>query len=279
MENNWWGTSSDSDIQTTIYDFFDDFNLGIVDYTPFLTQPNTGAPVSPPLGLAAVGNAASLAIALSWKANPESDIAGYKVYYDTDGPGFPYSGDGSTSGSSPVDVGKVTSFTLSGLDLRRTYYIAVTAYDLDGNESWYSKEAVAVLSPDVVGNLRLVAPVFDNTVNTGSPTFRWTRPAELPFGLVTYEARIVNALTVLGFTPFTADNFFVACFNVTGDLRTTGPGCTGATDTGDEIQIKVLKVDGGALVPDGTHRLEVRVVDTRGPHQRRCSQLPAAGGQ
>ena len=48
MENNWWGTTNDADIQAAIYDWFDDPSKGFVDYTPFLTQPNTGAPVSPP---------------------------------------------------------------------------------------------------------------------------------------------------------------------------------------------------------------------------------------
>ena len=56
MENNWWGTTDTGDIATSIYDWFDDSTKGFVDYTPFLTQPNTGAPVSPPMGLAATGD-------------------------------------------------------------------------------------------------------------------------------------------------------------------------------------------------------------------------------
>jgi hypothetical protein len=41
--NNWWGTTNQQTINQTIYDFKDDFNLGIVNFIPFLTAPNTQA--------------------------------------------------------------------------------------------------------------------------------------------------------------------------------------------------------------------------------------------
>jgi PKD repeat protein len=61
---------------------------------------------------------------------PLNDLAGYKVYH------------GSSSGqyTASVDVGDVTSYTLSGLTSGRLYYIAVTASDTSGNESAYSDE-------------------------------------------------------------------------------------------------------------------------------------------
>ena len=43
-ENNWWGTTDDGSIQGLIYDWFDQASLGILDYTPFLTQANESAP-------------------------------------------------------------------------------------------------------------------------------------------------------------------------------------------------------------------------------------------
>ncbi|MCP4255409.1 MAG: DUF5011 domain-containing protein [Candidatus Scalindua sp.] len=69
---------------------------------------------------------------LSWNANIETDLAGYKVYY------------GNTSGSyaTNVDVGNQTSYTLSGLVGGQTYYIAITAYDSTGNESPFSSEVI-----------------------------------------------------------------------------------------------------------------------------------------
>jgi hypothetical protein len=41
---NWWGTTDTGLIDQSIHDFEDDFNLGKVNYTPFLTEPNPAAP-------------------------------------------------------------------------------------------------------------------------------------------------------------------------------------------------------------------------------------------
>ncbi len=45
--NNWWGTADTQAINRTIYDFKNDFNLGTVDFIPFLTEPNPQAPAIP----------------------------------------------------------------------------------------------------------------------------------------------------------------------------------------------------------------------------------------
>jgi parallel beta-helix repeat protein len=41
---NWWGTTDTSLIDEHIWDFYDDFRLGKVIYTPFLNAPSPGAP-------------------------------------------------------------------------------------------------------------------------------------------------------------------------------------------------------------------------------------------
>lgn len=41
--NNWWGTTNTTDIERAIWDYNDDFTLGKVNYTPFLTEPNPKA--------------------------------------------------------------------------------------------------------------------------------------------------------------------------------------------------------------------------------------------
>jgi hypothetical protein len=68
---------------------------------------------------------------LTWDPNTESDLGGYKVYAGTT-PG---------SYSSPIDVGKLTSFEVINLESGKTYYFAVTAYNTSGQESGYSNEA------------------------------------------------------------------------------------------------------------------------------------------
>jgi len=69
---------------------------------------------------------------LVWDNNAESDLAGYHVHYGTS-PGI-Y--------TVAVDVGNVTEYKLDYLGLREDviYYIAITAYDLLGNESDFSTE-------------------------------------------------------------------------------------------------------------------------------------------
>lgn len=44
---NWWGTTNSTEIGLKIYDSNDDFSLGTIIYTPFLTSANANAPGSP----------------------------------------------------------------------------------------------------------------------------------------------------------------------------------------------------------------------------------------
>lgn len=148
--NNWWGTTSDSAIQAKIYDWFDDSSKGIVDYSPYLSTPDITGPISSPQGLIATGG--DSVITLSWFANQESDLAGYKVYYDTNS-GYPYEGTGANEGNSGIDIGNVTDYQLSGLIKGIKYYVAITAYDVSGDESWYSQACAtpkvgAIFVPD-----------------------------------------------------------------------------------------------------------------------------------
>jgi subtilisin family serine protease len=42
--NNWWGTAVVDDIKSAIFDGLDDFNLGVVDYSSYLSNPESAAP-------------------------------------------------------------------------------------------------------------------------------------------------------------------------------------------------------------------------------------------
>jgi hypothetical protein len=71
-------------------------------------------------------------VTLAWDPNQEPDVAGYKIHYGTS----------SRTYQHTVDVGVFTSCTISGLEVGKTYFFAVTAYDTNNNQSGYSAEAI-----------------------------------------------------------------------------------------------------------------------------------------
>lgn len=108
---------------------------------------------------------------ISWTANTETDLAGYRIYY------------GYSAGiySGVVDVGFTDtpgnpSYLLSSLKLQTTY-IALTAYDNSNNESVFSSEFSATPSGQVIKGV-----VVTNSVEQISPTS--VAPSE-SFGQVT----------------------------------------------------------------------------------------------
>ena len=81
-------------------------------------------------------------IKLAWDPNTEPDVAGYRVYYGT----------ASRTYGAPINVGNVTSYTVTGLTIGATYYFAVTAYDTADtayNESGFSNEVYATVTETV----------------------------------------------------------------------------------------------------------------------------------
>src|SRR5881296_1937266 len=93
-------------------------------------------------------------VTLAWDANTDPDLAGYKLYY------------GLSSGSyqSSVDVGNVTSYTLSGLLDGRIYYFAATAYNLSVAESGFSNEVSKAIADVTSPIVSITAPAAGVTV-------------------------------------------------------------------------------------------------------------------
>lgn len=88
-------------------------------------------------------------LGLEWTANTETNLAGYKIYYDTDQSGPPYDGTGLAAGESPIDVKNVNEFSFNEIDLKaKNYWFVVTAYSVEGFESGYSNE-VNTIPPGV----------------------------------------------------------------------------------------------------------------------------------
>ena len=91
--------------------------------TPPSTPPSTPPPPSP-----STGN-----VTLTWTANGEPDLAGYKIYVGMVSGTYNYPG-------SAFVTGKVTSYTVPNLPKGQTYVFAMSAYDSAGNESVLSAE-------------------------------------------------------------------------------------------------------------------------------------------
>lgn len=152
--NNYWGTSNEAEVQSAIFDFFDDPVFGVIDYDPILNAHSLEAPISIPSGLV-VTQTLENSIRLAWSRNHETDLAGYKIYMKTGG---------QQSYSKVIDVGNNVNSEIGGLETDATYYISLTAYDMSydvsndnattiinesqvyGNESWYAEEIEATLS-------------------------------------------------------------------------------------------------------------------------------------
>ena len=147
-------------------------------------------------------------IQVTWSPNTAGDMAGYKVYYDTDAPGPPYEGTATIFGSpSPVTMGLDTSWTLTGLTNDTAYYIVVSAYDIEGNESDYSEEVIATpemppILPLTVNDLSIAiegeylylswSPIYLNTVGDSINVSQYTiyRSLDNPYFLPSTEDSI-----------------------------------------------------------------------------------------
>lgn len=89
-------------------------------------------------------------VELLWDKNTENDLAGYKIYYDTDS-GPPYDGAYMDQGNSPIIIfledlenKDEPSYKITGLDEKDLHFFTVTAFDKEvpSLESDYSNEVV-----------------------------------------------------------------------------------------------------------------------------------------
>ena len=77
---------------------------------------------------------------LAWDAVTDAVLQGYRVYYGT------FAGRYLQAPGQGLPVGNgTTTYKVTGLSTGATYYFAVTAYDLQGDESAYSNEVVKVI--------------------------------------------------------------------------------------------------------------------------------------
>jgi hypothetical protein len=94
----------------------------------------------------------SVAAVLEWNPTGEPQVAGYKAYI----------GQRSRNYIRVLDTKLQTWVTLTGLDAGTTYYLAATAYDVDGLESDFSAEVP--YTPPVDGVTAIMLPfTYENS--------------------------------------------------------------------------------------------------------------------
>jgi parallel beta-helix repeat protein len=98
--NNWWGTTDASAIDKSIYDFNDDFDLGTVNYTPFLTEPNPQAMPDPNAPIPTPGAPPST----SPSPNPEPEPASPSPDQNSTTPEQPNNQNGTQAGLNEVEI-------------------------------------------------------------------------------------------------------------------------------------------------------------------------------
>jgi hypothetical protein len=144
---NYWGESLCTEIPWQIYDGHDLPGRGILSYAPSLYSPVPVAQLDSPTDL--VIDIDDAAVTLSW--TPIAPIPpygcrpdgytdpdqGYSIYYSIGKPCGPYDGTGLPAGDSPINVGNVTSYELSGLGLGE-YCFVVAAHDYLTRESAFT---------------------------------------------------------------------------------------------------------------------------------------------
>lgn len=169
-------------------------------------------------------------IQVTWNANTDSDLSGYKVYYGTTSTG---------SYTKIVDVGNVTAYSITNPTTGVTYYVAVTAYDTTGNESEKSTEvSVYVPVPDTTAPAVPSKPSV--TVSKNSAVLTWTAVTDSDLaGYGIYDnGTLIATVGVMTSPTYTATSlvdgshvFTLDSFDTTGNRSAKSSGTTVTVDT------------------------------------------------
>ena len=104
-------------------------------------------------------------VTLGWDANSEPDIEGYVIYRNPNSSGPPYKHDDTLPEDDLADP-LHPMVKLTGLNEKTKYYVAVTAYDTEGNESDFSNEVCFEVVDSTLNNCT-TSTVSDSSSGSG----------------------------------------------------------------------------------------------------------------
>lgn len=116
-------------------------------------------------------------ISLLWNPNPETNIAGYKLYYGT----------ASGSYTSVINVSNVTAYTVTNLPASSRFYFALTAYNTLGQESPFSNEVAAFTPISPPSGFRFITNSLQGATSLNGP---WNTMATYVTPLETNHAQL-----------------------------------------------------------------------------------------
>jgi hypothetical protein len=200
-----------------------------------------------PSGLNAVNVGDGMSVYLSWDPNTESDLSGYTIYYGTQ--------------SEVYDSVKVVPSTAAGDTIQNliegtTFYFAISATDLDGNESYPSEEVEIVVAERPLPPTGLLSASFEDSV-----VLDWDRNlGEMDiagYNVYRYPAGEPQDPLLLGFvndptssfSDNTAESHVLYVYYVTAIDTQATPN---ESDPSGEVRGRLATHDMGILVVDNT---------------------------
>jgi hypothetical protein len=107
-------------------------------------------------------------VTIAWEPNDEPDLEGYVVYHNPDSPGPPYQYSDTLPEDELADPLN-PRLKLTGLQNNTEYYIALTAYNMEGLESGFSNEVcVEVVSNSIQLCSEAIEPAAAISSNSGA---------------------------------------------------------------------------------------------------------------
>jgi len=197
------------------------------------------------------------AINLSWNPNGETSLGGYKLYYGTS-PG---------SYTTPVLLGKVTSYKLTGLNNGQTYYLALSSMNTVGVESARTTEVVVTPHQSntitaSAGSHGKISPSGDVTVPIGTDkTFTITPDEGYRIADVRVDGDSVGAVSNYTFQNVIVDHTIVASFTINTYTIIASAGSGGSISPTGEVQVNHGDSQTFTIKPDDNYNIKKVLVD------------------